>query len=758
MNADHVLSKLQGVKPAGDGRWQARCPAHEDTNPSLSIAAKSDRILLHCQAGCGFKEVVESIGLTVKDLFADNGTDRRAPKAADGALGEIVATYDYTDPDGHLLYQVVRFSPKNFRQRRPDPTAPGGWTWNLTGIDRVLYRLPEVLAARDSGMTIFIVEGEKDADALAALGLIATTNPGGAGKWKTSYADTLASAAVCILPDNDTPGREHADQVAAALAGKCSSVKALALPGLPAKGDVTDWLAAGGGPEELVRLADAAPAWTPKAPETPVAASNVIHLAPPFEEAISAALPIPASDINAYPPTDSGNGELFAALYGNRVKHQKRGADRIFESHVWREPRDGEMDQLAKELARHRALAACMAPDQNHRRALANWAIKSEHQAGKNNTLAAARATPPIADDDQPWDEDNDLCGAPNGIINLRDGTIRPGRPEDKITRAVTIPFDPAISCPRWTRFLDEVFEGDNALIDFMQRSIGYSLTGHTREQCLWVLYGIGGNGKSTLINTLRRILGPYQIKTAFSTFELSRISGGEKASPDIAAIEGVRLVVASEANEGIRLDAAKIKELTGGDAVTSRHLREEYFTFIPKCKIWLMVNNKPVVKDDSRGFWRRVRLVPFNRNFDPHQEPTLEATLISEAPGILAWAIRGAVAWHDHGLANPPACVMSATADYQTESDALADWKRECCIERKGDCIAGRDAYASYTAWAEKEKLSPREILSKLNFGRKLSAVFMSKHTRSGVMYWGFSVAGQDQLSLNLGGKNEGL
>ena len=168
MGAEFILEKLQGVKPAGEDRWQARCPAHSDTNPSLTITAKSDRILLHCQAGCGYQAVVAAIGLQVKDLFADksggNGgshasareTGKRTSKAAAGDLGEMVATYDYTDAAGNLLYQVCRFTPKTFRQRRPDPAGKDGWTWSLAGVQRVLYRLPEVLVAVAVGEIIFI--------------------------------------------------------------------------------------------------------------------------------------------------------------------------------------------------------------------------------------------------------------------------------------------------------------------------------------------------------------------------------------------------------------------------------------------------------------------------------------------------------------------------------------------------------------------------------------------------------------------------
>jgi len=225
----------------GDG-WKARCPVHDDSTPSLSISEGQDgRILLHCHAGCETSHVLRAVGLSFADL---------------GPGPHIVATYDYRDATGELRYQVVRYEPKGFRQRCPK--FGGGWQWSVKDVQRVLYRLPELLAAKPS-MTVFVVEGEKDADRLAKLGLVATTSVGGAGKWHAEYNQYLAGRKVVVLPDNDEPGRDHAQRVAASLRGVAASVKVLALPGLPPKGDVSDWLDKGGTPKNLMTLAAKAP-------------------------------------------------------------------------------------------------------------------------------------------------------------------------------------------------------------------------------------------------------------------------------------------------------------------------------------------------------------------------------------------------------------------------------------------------------------------------------------------------------------------
>ena len=253
MNTSDFIGRLEahGATPrtTGDG-WTARCPGHEDRTASLSVSAGHDgKILLHCHAGCAVETILGALGLKMADLFP--------PKASNGKPARKPVTYDYTDEAGALLFQAVRFEPKNFRQRRPDPQNSGKWIWNLKETRRVLYRLPEVLAALKAGRTIFVAEGEKDVDALVKAGFAATCNPMGAGKWLPEHADMLSGAArVVIVADKDEPGRKHAEAVARSLHGVARQVKLLELPdrdGKPVK-DAFDWLAGGGTANELRTL------------------------------------------------------------------------------------------------------------------------------------------------------------------------------------------------------------------------------------------------------------------------------------------------------------------------------------------------------------------------------------------------------------------------------------------------------------------------------------------------------------------------
>jgi putative DNA primase/helicase len=247
-----VLSRLKGVKRSGKG-WMALCPAHADHDPSLRIDEGNDgRALLTCYADCRTEDVLTAIGLTMGDLFVESSRRQTETRSRQ----DPEAVYDYVDESGKLLFQVVRFPGKQFRQRRPD--GAGGWTWKLDGVERVLYRLPEVIQAVKAGETVFICEGEKDVDRLRSLGLTATTNAGGAGKWQESYNQFLKDADVIILPDNDPPGRKHGLQVAQEVGPMARTVKIVHLPDLPERGDVSDWLNAGGTAEKLQELAEGA--------------------------------------------------------------------------------------------------------------------------------------------------------------------------------------------------------------------------------------------------------------------------------------------------------------------------------------------------------------------------------------------------------------------------------------------------------------------------------------------------------------------
>ena len=253
MKAVDILPKLEKVKKTND-RWLAICPSHQDKQQSLSLSESDGKVLLKCFAGCETSNIVSALGLEMKNLFAEKSNGFQ-PKSQ---TKKIVATYDYTDENGNLLFQSIRYEPKGFTQRKA--MGNGGFDYNLNGTRRVLYRLPEVLTAK----MVFIAEGEKDVETLRKQGYVATCNPAGALKWRDEYNEALRDKKVVILPDNDETGRKHALQVANSLYGTAKEILILDLPNLNPKGDVSDFFQNGGTNDEIISLLDSAEKWQPK--------------------------------------------------------------------------------------------------------------------------------------------------------------------------------------------------------------------------------------------------------------------------------------------------------------------------------------------------------------------------------------------------------------------------------------------------------------------------------------------------------------
>jgi len=706
--AEQILSRLRHVRRDRQG-WSALCAAHDDQNSSLSVAeGEEGRVLLKCFAGCPTEAIVAAIGLSMADLFPPKPLESRRKTTR-------VAHYDYRGADGRLLYQVLRYEPKAFRQRRPG--QDGGWIWNLDGVHRVLYRLVELLAA-DPSDPVFVVEGEKDADRLAREGALATTNPGGAGKWSETYNPFLQDRHIVILPDSDSAGQRHAHDVAQYLSGVAASLKVLHLPGLPPKGDVSDWLNSGHGFGELRSLAEATPIWESRRQEAEMEARS-------------------ASDGPRFPRTDAGNGEMFAQILGNRVRYDhRRNRWLLWSGHRWSPDCAAAIRSMAKDAARRRYLGAVRFTDEKDRKAEALWAIASESRQRVEAALYFAQAEKPISDTGDGWDSDPWLLGCTNGVVDLRTGEVRPGRPEDRITLNTGLPFEPQAVAPRWEQFLVEVFAGDSDVIDWVHRALGYGATGDTREQIVCLLHGSGSNGKSVFCTAVRSTLGDYAYNAPFATVEMEHRA---QIPNDLAALACRRFVTAAETNEGVRLNEARVKTLSGGDPITARFLNQEFFTYQPMLKLWLCVNHLPRVRDLSYGFWRRVRTIPFLQRFQGEaQDKALAATLKAEANGILAWIVRGAVEWQRRGLEPIPEPVQHATASYREESDPLSEFLRERCVVAGNASAAGAELYKAYTAWADDWGIAKHERLGSRTFGERMTERFEKRHGEYGRRYRG--------------------
>ncbi len=733
MTAAEIADLLHATRTAGG--WAARCPAHDDRNASLSLTEGRDgRTLLRCHAGCEFSAIVAAMGLKPSDLFP--------PRASAGgdAQRRIVARYPYTDADGRLLFEVVRFDPKDFRQRRPDPEHPGAWLWNMKAVDRVLFRQPDVLKAVAAGQTVFIVEGEKDALALAGLGLAATCNPGGAGKWQDSYTAALKGARIAILPDRDDPGRKHGELVARALRGNVASLRVIELPdrnGRKLK-DTADWIGAGGTREELVDLVDAAPEWTATAtvaPEPTAATGEPIGL------------PVDAARLGApYPMTDLGNSERLVALHGDAIRWDvARKTWRIWDGRRWAADAALQVNALAAETARAIRREAADAPrgDRNSDlgRELFNWAVRSESRDRLAAMVEVAKSRPGIVVTPDALDADTWALNVLNGTLDLRTGKMRPHRQGDLLTKLAPVEYRAGLRDARFEAALSDWTGGDADLADFLQVAAGYTLTGQTTEEVLFLVYGPEASGKTTFLELLRAILGEYARTVQADLLTKQRDNrGAGAASPELAGLAGARLAAASEMEQGREIAEALAKNLTGGEPITARHLYAELFDFLPQFKLWLALNHCPKVSADDGAIWRRILRIGFEYTVPPERrDKTLKPYLrdpAGGAPAVLAWAVEGCLRWQREGL-KIPAAVERSTAAYREESDPLAPFLEDCIRFTDGDTwTPWADLWQAYNDHAEESgtaqryRVAPKRLQDRL---RARGCVVSRRHAGRG-------------------------
>jgi len=363
----------------------------------------------------------------------------------------------------------------------------------------------------------------------------------------------------------------------------------------------------------------------------------------------------------------------------------------------------------------------------------ARWARQSQRARTVTDVVAMLSDRPDMRVpagrcDANPW-----LVGVDGArtVVDLTDGSVRKAQPADLVTKSLAVSgVGEAHKAVRWLSFLDQVFDGDAELIDWIQRWCGYLLTGSTREQCLVFAHGVGANGKSVLAELLRYILGDYAAPVAVESLMESKRSAGS-ATPDLAALAGVRVALSTETEDGQALAESAIKAMTAGDAMSVRPLYGQPFTFVPSFKLLMLGNHRPVIKGTDHGIWRRIRLLPFNRVFNgAERDLQLLDKLKAEAHHVAAWMIEGCSKWQAVGLSDVPAAIASSTEQYRADSDVLGQWLSECCRTGANMSERVRDLYASYRRWCEDNGLRPA---SNVAFGRRLSERgFSEKRTSS--------------------------
>lgn len=371
----------------------------------------------------------------------------------------------------------------------------------------------------------------------------------------------------------------------------------------------------------------------------------------------------------------------------------------------------------------------------------ATCGVKAETEAKRISSAKTVNAVVTLAQSDRRvvvptsvWDADPLLLNTPGGIVDLRTGEMR-ARGIEYVTQTAMVAPDFSAKCPTWQRFLQQVFLGDNAMIEFMQRSMGYWLSGSVREQVIHFLHGQGSNGKSVLSDLVKWIVGSYGVKLAATALMQSR---GERHPTELAQLRGKRLALSSELGEHDFFNEALLKELTGDATLSARFMRGDFFEFSMSQKHLIVGNFKPRLRGGDPAIARRMLLVPFNATFKGEaKDMSLPEKLKGEAPAILAWMIKGAVKWYAEGLA-APGSVLNASAEYMADNDDMAQWIAECC-EMDGEVKAG-DLYANFSAWKKARGENPP---SQTVWGSRLTAMQgINKRRSGGIRYTGIRLA----------------
>lgn len=434
----------------------------------------------------------------------------------------------------------------------------------------------------------------------------------------------------------------------------------------------------------------------------------------------------------ARPKTDLGNAERLVDRFAGELRYcrpQRRWL--YWDRRHWAADWTGEAERRAKATVRAIYADARMAGDPDERRALARWALASESRQRLVALLALAQTEAEVAVAPVDLDRDSFLLATNTGTIDLRTGQLRPADPADLITHLAPVDYDPEGSCPRWEAFLRRVVP-DRAVRGFLQRAIGYSLTGSLAEQCLWILWGAGRNGKSTFLTTVQALLGDYAMQAAPSML----VDRRRDATPyDLADLPGRRLVAVAETEEVGHLAEGVIKQLTGGEPMRARNLYGDFFEFQPQAKIWLTTNHKPTVRGEDEGIWRRLHLVPFlERIADEELDRSLPRRLRQELPGILGWAVRGCLAWQHDGLA-PPAAVVEATSAYRRDEGVLSRFLEDTCVISPRVSVTKKALYDAYSHWCNEQGLAP---LSQPRLSKELKERGIAdERGAKGVHYW---------------------
>lgn len=616
MEIAELLNRLDGVKNRGNGKYQAKCPAHDDERASLSIEDTDDKILLYCHAKCDTERVLGAIGLTTKDLFKDNnsiyGIKVKQPKK------QIEKVYQYTDEHGNIIHEKVRYTGKSFYNRQ---IKDGKTIWNMKGATSVIYNLPKVVQAVKEGKTIFVVEGEKDADLLNSMGLVATTNYEGAGKskFKKRYVKYFTGANVVVIQDNDRPGKEAAETIISLLFDVVKNIKNIDLGNISKyKGfDVTDYFDMGYTKEEFLEMVDDTPkidekkafTWQGEGGEQNKQATNNNYITKegkiPFNSWY---------EINE----NTGKHKLIPGILAEYLARNipavyTTGRFYIYKNGVYNicdnnEEKTTVMDHIMTSLRRMRDINDITS----------QWAINK-----------SIRVEP------EEVNKDPFILNLKNGLYNIKTKELKEHTPEVITTIQLNTKYNPKAEGPVFNKFINEVVpDSDNRLL--VQEMLGYSITSLNNAKKVFILEGRGDTGKSTFLNLIEDMLGKENISNVMlqkigDRFNTAQLYG--KVANIFADLPNVPLT-----------ENSIFKALTGGDKIQGERKGQDPFEFYNKAKLIFSCNELPAnYGDRSDAFYNRLIIIPFDNPVPKEkQDPFLRNKLKKELDYIFLWAMKG--------------------------------------------------------------------------------------------------------------------
>jgi putative DNA primase/helicase len=418
--------------------------------------------------------------------------------------------------------------------------------------------------------------------------------------------------------------------------------------------------------------------------------------------------------------TEMGNAERFAAQHQDKARYvHPWKCWLVWDGKRWEPDARGAVERLAKETVRSIDEDLLREQDDDKKKPLRAWATKSETRSGRDSMIALAQSELSAVPED--FDRDPWLFNVASGTIDLRSGKLQPHRREDMLTRFVDIAYDATAECASWVSFVTKALGGDAELVAYVQKAIGYTLTGSVKEKCFFFMHGPTDTGKTTFGELLLRLLDAYAKVTGP---ELLMAREQEQHLTWVADLHGARLAICQEIAEGKRWNERLLKQLTGGDALTANRMHKDPFTFAPSHKIWIGGNHKPKVQAGDDATWNRVRLLPFVVQIPKaEQDRELKGRLAAELPGILRWAVEGCLRWQAEGLEAPKA-VLAATEEYREQSDHVATFVDDRLTIGEGETAPKAALYEAYTLWCKCNRETPlsREALSKRLQDRGLS------------------------------------